>query len=459
MKNSPFRHPDGSLKMIGGGDFTATVDEIKSAFENYKRLNDARIAEVEKFGTASVAAQEAADKANTAITELQTKLDGVPGKLEELENKIARDIINGPGRAGRLSDEQRVHYANWQTALEVQQGKRKSEDPIDPADVDVEFCVNYGKAFRNYLRTGQKNEMLVGSDVDGGIFVDPDMSGRTISYIYETSPLRQYASVQTITGDKLEGDLDLQEPEDGWVGETESRPETDTPQVFEWSIPLREQYALPSITQRLADFANRDVGAWLEGKIRRKFSRSEGTSFVSGATPKKPRGFLTYTAGTPGTTIATWPRIRQVASGETYVAGSAGLTADGLIDLIYALNPIYAPGAILAGNRATEAEIRKLKDGNGAYLWQTDFTEKRQARVLGVPYVDFPDMPNIGTDTLPLAIANFAEGYQIVDSPIGVRVLRDNVTTKGRVKYYTTRYVGGDVLDFQAIVLHKIAAS
>lgn len=434
------------------------VEEIKSDWESFKKSNDARLAEVDKYGTASAAAQEAADRANTAIGELQTRFDNLPGRIEDLENRLNRERQGG-GRGDRLTDEQRVRYTNWQNGIEIQRGDRKADDPLDPADLDLDLVNAYRTAFRNYLRTGHVNEMLVGSDSDGGFWVDADMSGRTIEFIRETSPVRQYTNPETISGDRLEGETVLGEAGDGWVGETETRSETTTPTLAEWSIPLREQYAMPQTTQRILDFANRDVGTWLERQVRRKFLRSEASAFVSGNTPKRPRGFLTYTAGTPGATPATWPVIRQVVSGEAYVAGSAGLTADGIIDLVYALKSEYAADAIMGGNRTTEGEIRKLKDGNGAYLWQPDFTERRQARVMGVPYIDFPDMPNIGTDTLPLFVADLAEAYQPIDSPIGVRVLRDAFTTKGKVKFYTTRYVGGDVLNFEAIVLQKIAAS
>lgn len=432
------------------------IEELKSDWTRFKEANDARLAEMAKSGEATGLTLSSVEAANKAITD---KLEALQPKVEDLENRLERARMGGGGASDRISDEQRIRYANWQTGIEVAAGKRKADDPLDPADVDFEYVGNYKKAFRNYLRTGIRNEMLVGDDANGGYWADADMTGRTVEFIRESSPVRQLASVQTITGDALEGELALGEAGDGWVGETETRSETTTPEIAEWRIPLREQYAMPQTTQRILDFADRDVGAWLEQQVRRKFARSEATGFVSGNTPKRPRGFMTYSAGTPGATVATWPFIQQVVSGEAYVAGSAGLTADGMIDLVYALKSDYLPEAVMGMNRTTEAEVRKLKDGNGAYIWQPNFTDRNQARVLGLPVVDLADMANIGTDALPIVVANFAEAYQVVDSPIGIRVLRDNVTTKGKVKFYTTRYVGGDVVNFEAIVIQKIAAS
>ncbi len=55
------------------------------------------------------------------------------------------------------------------------------------------------------------------------------------------------------------------------------------------------------------------------------------------------------------------------------------------------------------------------------------------------------------------AFGDLRAGYTIVER-MGVRVLRDPVTAKPFVKFYTTRRVGGDVVNFEAIKIQKIAA-
>lgn len=433
----------------------AVVEEIRRETSALRNLIEKRDSEVAQFGEESRSTRAALDAANTTIDHLQARLqeeaDQTGRRLEELENRLNRDRMGGRGH--QLSDETRMGYANWLTHVH-----NRHHDPFEPSDIgeaEVEEVRAYRQAFNRYLGTGQvSNEMSVGSDPDGGYWVDPDMSGRLVSFIYETSSLRGLASEQTVTGDALEGEVDLGEASDGWVGETEVRGETNTPQIAEWRIPLREQYAQPYLTQRVIDFANRDVAAWLEGKVRRKLSRSEATASVSGDGAKRPRGFLTYEAGTPGSTVATWPFIEQVASG-----AAAAITPDGLINLVFALKSEYASNAVMGMRRDTERQIRELKTGDGAYIWQPDFTARSQARVLGLPVREMPDMPAVAASALPIVVADFGEAYQFVDSPIGVRVLRDNVTTKGKVKLYTTRYVGGDVINFEAIKLMVVSAS
>lgn len=432
------------------------IEQLQREWKAFKDANDARLAEIEKHGTASAETTQKVERANAAIASLQAKFDASLAaqtqRLDEIEDRLNRPLAGGrPGL--RLKDEQIEAYARWQGAVQ-----RKE---VDPAHVDLEFCRNYTTAFRDWARHGHGaeakhlqllNEMSVGSDADGGFWVSPDMSGRMVEFVYETSPVRRLAAVQEISTDALEGDYDLNEAgTGGWVGETETRAgDTATPGVGGWRIPVHEQYAEPRATQKLLDDARIDVEAWLAGKVAAKFGREENTAFVSGNGVARPRGFLTYTAGTPS--AAAFDRVRQVNSG-----AAAALTSDGLVDLVFALKSIYRLGARFGMNRTTEAAVRKLKDGQNNYLWQPDFTQRASASLLGFPIEEMPDMPDVAAGNLPVVFANFAEAYQIVDRA-GIRVLRDPYTTKGRVKFYTTKRVGGGVVGFEAILLQKVSA-
>jgi HK97 family phage major capsid protein len=77
---------------------------------------------------------------------------------------------------------------------------------------------------------------------------------------------------------------------------------------------------------------------------------------------------------------------------------------------------------------------------------------------LGSPVTLAEDMPDIASDSFSIAFGNFRAGYQIVDGP-GLRVLRDPFTAKGWVKFYTTKWTGGDVVNFDAIKLLKFGTS
>jgi HK97 family phage major capsid protein len=128
--------------------------------------------------------------------------------------------------------------------------------------------------------------------------------------------------------------------------------------------------------------------------------------------------------------------------------------SDVLIDTIYALKAGYRQNANWVMNRKTQAAIRKLKDGDGNYLWQPPAAPGQKAMLMGFPLVEAEDMPDIGNDATPVAFGDFGRGYLVVDRA-GVRVLRDPYSAKPYVLFYTTKRVGGGVQDFDAIKLLK----
>ena len=109
-------------------------------------------------------------------------------------------------------------------------------------------------------------------------------------------------------------------------------------------------------------------------------------------------------------------------------------------------------------NRKTQAELRKHKDADGNYLWQAPATADARARLMGFPVVEAEDMPDMATDETAIAFGDFRRGYLVVDRA-GVSVLRDPYSAKPYVLFYTTKRVGGEIQDFDAIKLVKFGTA
>ena len=287
--------------------------------------------------------------------------------------------------------------------------------------------------------------MSVGSDPDGGYFVTPARSSRMLSIIYESSPLRGMATIETIGTDSIEYPIDEDEADSGWVGEMETRGTTGTPNVGVQKISVHEIYAKPKSTSKMLEDGSVDVGAWLERKIGEKFARAEATAFVSGDGIKKPRGFLSYGNGTTRGTL------EQINSGS-----AAAVTFDGLIRLVGALKEPYHPGAQWLLRRATEMEVMLLKDSQGQYLWRPSLESGKPSTLLGYAVRHAADMAAVAANSLSIAFGNFKAGYTIVDR-LGVSVLRDPYSAKPFIEFYARKRVGGDVTNFEAIKIQKIA--
>ena len=151
-----------------------------------------------------------------------------------------------------------------------------------------------------------------------------------------------------------------------------------------------------------------------------------------------------------------WGNVGTVSTGAAGAFPTSG-SADVLIDLIYALKSTYRANATFVMNRATQADVRKLKDGDGNYIWQPAAAPGQAPTLMGFAVAEAEDMPDVAADANAIAFGDFRRGYLIVDR-VGIRVLRDPFSSKPYVLFYTTKRVGGGVQDFDAIKLLKFAA-
>lgn len=418
-------------------DPAIVLAKLNAAFEEFKAKNDERIEALSK-GKADTVLNEQVDRINATITELQTNLADVAAKA-------ASRGLNAAGDEGLVK------------AAKAFAKERK-------ADITVDDYKAYAEGLNVYMRRGGNTPhsvmaaMSVGSDPDGGYTVTPDTSGRIIKKIYETSPMRQVASVTTIGTDRLEGFNDLGEGTAGWVGETQARPATGTPQLGKWEIPVHEMYAFPMVTQKLLDDSMFDIEAWLADKTSDKFIRTENAAFLNGDGILKPRGLLTYTTAATADATRAWGTFQHVATGTSAGFGTTTNGTDKLIDLVYSVKAGYRANANFMMSRSSVAGVRKLKDGQGNYAWQPSVTALSGGTLLGFNIVEAEDMPVIAADSLSIAFGDFREAYQIVDR-IGIRVLRDALTNKPYVGFYTTKRVGGDAIHFEAVKFLKFGTS
>jgi len=383
-------------------------EELNLVIMQFKKANDERLAQLETKGRESGEKIEKVEKLNAEIDRLQ-------GEIKAIQTAMNRPGQNGGGKE----------------------------------DLD-EKAMKYKSAFNAYMRKGNDAEikaLSVDSDPDGGYTVTPQVSAAVVKKVFESSPLRQLASVETISTDSLEILEDLDEASSGWVGEQQARTETNTPTLKKISIPVHELYAMPKATQKLLDDSAWNMEAWLADHVSRKFARDEATAFISGSGVLKPRGIITYASGTA------FEQIEQVISGHATL-----FTSDGLIDLQGALKEDYQANASWLMQRASMTAIRKLKNAvSGDYLWQPGLQANQPDLLLGKPVYLAADMEAQAAGKLAAAYGDFREGYQIVDR-IGIRVIRDVFTAKPFVLFYTTKRVGGGVKNFEALKLQKISA-
>jgi HK97 family phage major capsid protein len=402
---------------VAGGDALVTYDEMMRTVEALRAANDERLAAAERR-TGDVLLEEKVDRINSDLTR----------RLDELALKQARPALAREDRAA-TSLSQREHKA----------------------------------AFDGYMRTGESTglralelkALSAGSNPDGGYVVPVEIEKEIGARLTAISPIRNIAGVREISGNVYKKPFMTAGPAVGWVGETDARPQTNTPTLDALSFPAMELYAMPAATQTLLEDAAVNIDEWLAGEVEQVFAVQEGAAFVSGDGNNKPKGFLSYTNIDNASWV--WGDIGYIATG---AAGAfpASDPSDVLVDLIYALKAGYRQNGSFVMNRKTQAAVRKFKDSAGGYLWQPPAVANGRATLMTFPVIEAEDMPDIAANSYSVAFGDFRRGYLIVDRQ-GVRVLRDPFTAKPYVLFYTTKRVGGGVQDFDAIKLLKFAAT
>jgi HK97 family phage major capsid protein len=432
--------------------------ELIKTFVAFKAANDQAQAEIKKLGAADTVTAEQVKKLNEALDAIGAELKKTNAQQDELVKRVERP--GGGEPAPNAAEHKALKEFNQTIRLAAQRRGSAAPDALDLAGFRA-----YKSAFESYARKGpnevwsdaERKALSVGSDADGGFLVPSDTTGRITAKIYETSAVRQVASVQAISTDALEGINDLDQAGAGWVAETGARAATSAPQVGKWRIPVYEMYAMPEATQQLLDDAAIDIEAWLADKVAGKLMRTEETAFVTGSGVGKPRGFASYTTAATADGSRAWGTPEHVATGTSGGFGTAPNGSDKLIDLVHKLKAGYRPGSVWAMNKGTLGTTRQLK-ANNDYIWLPSMLSGQPSTLLGYPVMEFEDMAAIAADSLSIAFGNFKEGYQIVDR-IGLRTLRDPFTNKPYVRFYTTRRVGGDVLNFESLKFLKFGTS
>ncbi|MGB4829150.1 MAG: phage major capsid protein [Paracoccaceae bacterium] len=329
----------------------------------------------------------------------------------------------------------------------------------------MELDAPHKKAFNAYLRTGDDDglrgltlegkAMSTAVAADGGYLVDPQTADSIRSMLVSTSSLRAAANVVQVDAVSFDVLIDRSEVGSGWATEVAAQSETASPTIERISIKLHELSAMPKASQRLLDDSAFDVEGWLATKIATRFIRAEAGAFINGDGVDKPKGILL--PAKVANASWTWGNLGYIPTGAAADFSTTN-ASDCIVNLVYALGADYRSNATFLMNSKTAGAVRKMKDADGRFMWGDSLQAGEPARLMGYPVLICEDMPDVGTNTYPIAFGDFVSGYTIAERP-DLRILRDPFSAKPHVLFYASKRVGGDVTDFAAIKLLKVAVS
>ncbi|QBY43663.1 phage major capsid protein [Arsenophonus nasoniae] len=300
-------------------------------------------------------------------------------------------------------------------------------------------------ALRHYVLTGETRGLSTGVPADGGYTVIPELNKQIMQRLSDESVMRKICTIKTTHSNEYKqlvsvGGAVINHGEEG-----KARTETATPKLEEVSIKLFPVYAYPKTTQEILDFSDVDILGWLTREIADTFVDTEETDLVSGNGTKKAKGFLSYPRDTKADKDRSFGTLQKQEVTK--------LEADSLIDLKFTLKNKYRKNAVWVMNSNTAAKVQKLKNGNGDYIWRERLQVGDPDSLLGlsVHYLEF-----MNDDVI--ALGDFKRGYTIVDHQTGTRTRPDNITEPGFIKIHTDKYLGGGLVDSNAIKVLEVKA-
>jgi HK97 family phage major capsid protein len=342
-------------------------------------------------------------------------------QLDRVETVLNRPELGGIDASAKEAKE---YMAAFNRLL------RKPSDARDSADISL---------------VSKRQAALVKSDDAGAgyLLAPPEMQSEIIKNVIELTPMRTLATVRTIGVGSLKQPKKTGSGSATRVGERSPRSNTGDPEYGMLEIHAPEMFARIEISQQMLEDSAYDLLAELREDASEQFSVREGVEYISGA----------------GTTTQAEGILINADIGSTITGHATTITADGMIDLYHALKTAYARNGVWGLNRTTLGAIRKLKDSQGQYLWMPGIANGVPNTILGAPYAEMPDMPDVAAQAYPVVFGDFKRAYVIVDR-IAISFQADYTTgaDDGLVVFRARKRTGGGVRQAEAIRKLKVSA-
>lgn len=306
--------------------------------------------------------------------------------------------------------------------------------------------------FAEFVKAGKVDtsagKLSMDTDTGGAVLAPVDFVARISEIQHDLVQMRQYC--QVIPTSKYAIEVPKADDSDVavWAEDDSSARTANTgPGLSLEKILAFEQYYRMFLGNNLLEDSAVPLESFIAARAARRFAQQEGEAFVTGNGVGKPEGIFNNAA--------------LIAAGmET---DTATLEPEDIIDLYTSLAQVYAERGTFVLHRTYVGTIRKMRDGDGAFLWApalggTGLAGKNPSTILGRPYIcseTSETVSSAATGDQIIAFGDLYEGYTIADRRV-VSALRDPYSTGGAGIYMHMRTrVGGQVVQPAALKLLK----
>ncbi len=296
----------------------------------------------------------------------------------------------------------------------------------------------YKEAMLKALRTNFRqveNVLQEGIDAQGGYLVPEEYDRRLIDVLIEENIMRSLATHITTSGEhKI--NIAATKPAASWIeeGGALSFGEATFDQII---MDAHKLHVAIKVTEELLYDNAFNLESYIIDQFGKAIGNAEEDAFLNGDGKSKPLGL--FPSATVGVTTST-----------------VSVTADDIINLIYALKRPYRKSASFITNDQTLAVIRKLKDNNGAYLWQPSYQAGEPDRILGYAIHTSAYVPTIAVGQAVMSFGDYSY-YNIGDrGSRSLQELKELFAGNGMIGYVMKERVDGKLILPEAVQLLKM---
>ncbi len=301
----------------------------------------------------------------------------------------------------------------------------------------------YQKAFWNAMRTRSgegldpviKNALQIGTDTEGGYLVPDEFERTLIEALDEENIFRKLANVISTSSGDRKIPVVASKGTASWIDEEGAIPESDD-SFGQVSIGAYKLGTMIKVSEELLNDSVFNLENYIAREFARRIGNKEEDAFFTGDGSGKPTGILAATGGA---------QIGVTA------ASATAITVDEVLDLFYSLKSPYRNKSVFVMNDATIKAIRKLKDGQGQYIWQPSLQAGTPDTILNRPVYTSSYVPTIAASAKSIIFGDF--GYYWVADRQGrvFKRLNELYAATGQVGFVATQRVDGKLILPEAI--------
>ena len=363
---------------------------------------------------------------------LSAEDDAIFNKMMDEVDKLGKEVV----RLEKLE------------ALDVEMSKATSK-PLSSAPVtrlDEEPVSKTGRGTKGYNTSFWKvmrnksvphevlNALHVGTDTEGGYLVPDEYERTLIEALEEQNIFRQLAHVIHTSSGERKIPVVASKGTASWIDEEAAYPESDDT-FGQVSIGAYKLATMIKVSDELLQDSVFDVESYIASEFARRIGAAEEDAFINGNGTAKPTGLLHSVSG--------------AATGVT-TAGAA-ITADEIIDLIHSVKSGYRKKAVFLLNDSTVKNLRRLKDGNGQYLWQPGLKEGQPDKLFSYRLVTSAYMPEVASSAKPVLFGDFSS-YWIADRQgRSFQRLNELYAATGQIGFRATQRVDGRLVQSEGL--------